>query len=185
MNMKLTDAWGEAQKVNNVLKIAVITLCLAETVTAILAMKSSNRDPIVVERGCFTKAITPANAKFTQSELASFVKEALSYRFDTEVKPNSDFMSADELAKRAQEQKEFSQKNISQVVLVREIKAAGDKVSVVADRVLAVGNVRSALPFPLTLSFDLVSRTQSNPYGIELSDVEEVKEAKGSSEAKQ
>lgn len=172
--MKITDTWGETLKINNTLKIVIFLLCLIEILTGIMAIKLQH-DPIIVERGCFSKAIMPTSANFTQNEVVGFVKEVLSYRFDSGVQPNAEFMVSEELTKRGQEQKELSQKNISQTIVVRDVKVTGEKATVQTDRLLAVGNVRSALPFTLVLSFSLAARTQANPYGIEMTNVEEVK----------
>jgi hypothetical protein len=61
------------------------------------------------------------------------------------------------------------------------MKIEGSLVKVEADRLLSVGTIRSAFMFPLVVTIGTVSRTPSNPYGLELVGTESVKPAEGGS----
>ena len=60
----------------------------------------------------------------------------------------------------------MAKKGMDQRVLVTTIKKEKEGFSVEADRVLAIGKIRSALFLPLTVDLSSVSRTASNPYGL-------------------
>jgi len=177
--MKFTEAWGEVLKQNNVLKTTIIFLALSLFSVGIVALKLSTKEPFVVERGCLTKEIQSGPAKFTPNEVSVFVKEALASRFNSQGNNIPEYLAESEQSKRLQEQKEFSLKNISQTIVVREIKVTPEKVMVEADRLLAVGNVRSALPFNLQVQVSSLERTATNPYGLRIDGIQEVKNPQG------
>jgi hypothetical protein len=55
-----------------------------------------------------------------------------------------------------------------QRVLVNAVTKNGDSLIVDADRIISVGSIRSAFPFPLIANISIVTRSQSNPYGLVL-----------------
>ena len=109
--------------------------------------------------------------------MESFISEAISYRFDSDVNPMSDFFSTEEMENRIHEQEEFSKKGISQMVIVhpRSIKVDGSKVSFNAERIILVQNLRSTLPFSLEATISIVDRSQNNPYGVKIEELKEIK----------
>ena len=50
-----------------------------------------------------------------------------------------------------------------------------DGLTVDADRLISVGEIRSTLKFPLKVQLARVARSEGNPYGLQLSAVEEIK----------
>jgi len=85
------------------------------------------------------------------------------------------FLSESEEAKRVQEQKSLSEKKITQRILVGSIAIDKEKIKVEADKLLSVGNIRSAFLFPMTVQVQRTDRTEINPYGLILSNVTPIK----------
>ena len=79
-----------------------------------------------------------------------------------------DFISLEELGNRSSEQEEMKRRNVRQRVVVSAVLKKDDAYVVDADRILAVGNLRSALQFPLAVKIQRASRSFSNPYGLVL-----------------
>ncbi len=175
--MKFIEVWGETQKQNQFLKILLFLSCGALTSAGVGVYKLSMKTPLILERGCFTKPITPKSIDFTNQEMEGFLKQAISYRFDTEVQPISEFFSDEELAARNKEQSEFSKKGISQIIYVhnQSPKISGNQVTFEAERIFILGSVRSTLPLSLEATISVQPRTDANPYGIRIENLKEIK----------
>ena len=74
------------------------------------------------------------------------------------------------------EQSELKNKSFDQRVIVRSIKFDQDKYFVEADRLISIGKVRTAVPFDLTVNISSKVRSVSNPYGLILTMVDQVKD---------
>ncbi len=53
-----------------------------------------------------------------------------------------------------------------QKIVVQDIKFDGERILVDADRLIAVGDIRSAFRLPLELKLGTVSRSAANPHGL-------------------
>jgi hypothetical protein len=163
--MKFTTAWADVAAKNVTLKIAVILLSLSTMILGVASAKLSLRDPLIIERSCFSKALSVASNQHTSQEIEAFVREALAQRFNSE-STEVFLLSSDEQTNRTQEEKEMNTRGMKQRLIVNSVKADGNTVQVDADRLISVGQIRSALPFPLTVIITTASRSQSNPYGL-------------------
>jgi hypothetical protein len=168
--VKFSNFWAEILSQNNALKWGLLSVSIVCVVLATCLISIAAKEPLIIERSCFDKALAISPAKQTDEEVERFVREALPRRFDTQVLDSQVFLSADEYATRLKEVDEFSKKGMSQRILVNSIKVAENSVAVNADRILSVGSIRSALPFPLILKIKATDRSNSNPYGLILSD---------------
>jgi hypothetical protein len=74
------------------------------------------------------------------------------------------------------EQSELKNKSIDQRVIVRSIKFENDKYVVEADRLISIGKVRTAVPLDLNVNISSKVRSVSNPYGLILTFVDQIKE---------
>ena len=79
-----------------------------------------------------------------------------------------DYFSLEEIKNRENEQTELKRREIKQRLVVNTVKKQGDDYFVDADRILSVGQIRSAFQMPLTVSVAKNSRTSGNPYGLVL-----------------
>lgn len=173
--MRFTTAWAGTIAQNFNLRIAVAVLGTCSVFFSIATVRLALKEPLIIERKCVSRAITPADVKRSTGEIDAFVREALSRRFDAKAADVSLYLSAAELAGRQREQDELSRKGVNQKIIVNGTTIEGDTVTVDADRILVIGKVRSILPFPLTLSLSSRERTRANPYGLTLQKVTPLK----------
>jgi hypothetical protein len=135
------------------------------------------RPPLIVERGCDSKIATVDSSAQTATEIESFLNFAIPVRFDNDLKIDPTLvLTQDLLVARFKEQQELKAKGINQRVIVRSIKNVRGRYLVQADRLIAVGNVRTALPLDLVVDFSSKIRSVSNPYGLVLTFVDQLKE---------
>lgn len=167
--MKFNVAWSETLTQNVVLRIVI--LCLSATTIALLValVNLSLKEPLLIERACFTSVTQKAAGERTEAEIGSFLKEALSRRFDTNAMGETLVLSGEEASFRDQEQKDLKEKGILQRVILNKVqKIDGTQVTVDCDRLVSVGPVRSAFAFPLHVTIGSVTRSEANPYGLRL-----------------
>lgn len=172
--MKFNVAWASVLSENNLLKTTVAILGVVSVVFSVALARLAVRQPLLLERECGTRYISPVDQKHTSREIDSFIKTAVPLRFDTEAADFRSLLSDDEAGFRIKEQDELKKKSISQRVLVNSIKADGDFYVVDTDRVLSSGKVRSALPLIVKVQLASVGRSVSNPFGLILKRVSQV-----------
>ena len=135
-------------------------------VLGMITLRLTFKDSIIIERGCFSKATLPVKDEHSKEEIEDFLKESLSQRFNSDVQPVDGLLSPDEIRLRLVEQKEFSSRKMSQKIIVNKVDEAPDGFKVDADRLISVGEVRSAFKFPLIVKLESKARSYSNPYGL-------------------
>jgi hypothetical protein len=109
-------------------------------------------------------------------EIEGFVRMALSKRFDSDAMDFQLVLSTEESSFRVKEQSELAKRSITQRVIVNGLKVNGSNVSVDADRLFAVGKIKSVLPFPIVVNLSTTDRTPGNPYGLLLKGVSQSKQ---------
>lgn len=175
--MKFTTAWAKTAAQNVTLKIATITLAIVSVVQLAVVTILSNKDLPVIERGCYSKIRPLVSNQETKNEIESFLNEALSIRFDSNSYIKDGFLSLEELSNREKEQASLRQKQITQRILIGEIKITdnGD-VYATLDRLFAVGKIKSVLGLNLKIILQKTNRTEANPYGLVLSSVSNIED---------
>lgn len=169
--MKYTVAWARVASENSVLKFVILCLSALCLFFGASSLKLALKDPIVVDRGCLSKIASTSDGKRTVSEIEAFLKEALAQRFDTGTNLRADFLSEGERQTKEKEQKDLQGRKLSQRVLLNSINASGETVNVDADRLISIGEIRSAFRFQLIVRIESISRTETNPYGLLISEV--------------
>lgn len=172
--MKFTIAWAKVASENSVLKAVVLCLSALCLFFGASSLKLALKDPIVVERGCYSKVAAITDGKRSATEIESFLKEALAQRFDTQAVVRNDFLSDDEQILRSKEQKDLQNRKLSQKVILNAATVEGGSVIVDADRLISVGEVRSAFKFPLNVKIESVTRSEGNPYGLVVSEIKNI-----------
>ncbi|MCM0604496.1 MAG: hypothetical protein KA715_00225 [Xanthomonadaceae bacterium] len=165
--MKFIEAWKSVSRENLLLKIFTITLSIVSLGAVAVAITESSKEPLVIERGCKDGAIRLADKDRTDQEVKTFIKEAVSARFNSDAVVISEMLAVEENQSRQNEQKELSARSMSQTVLVRKIDIQGGEVKTETDRIISVGDVRSAFIFPITIQIAKIQRTETNPYGLQ------------------
>ena len=167
--MRFPQAWSEIAKQNNVLRIAIIGVSVSAALALLISLKFAFKDPLIIERGCYSSLLAATSRQDpTKEEVEGFLRESISQRFDTDANVQADIISLDEIGNRSTEQEELKRRSIRQRVLVNSVVAKGDDYLVDADRLLSVGQIRSALSFPLIVKIERAARSGSNPYGLVL-----------------
>lgn len=176
--MKFHAVWDSLEKENRNLKILTIALCTLAIFLTVAVTSTATKEPVIVERGCYSKmAATAESATQSEGEITAFTEKALGARFDTRPE-NLEYLDLKQRAFRDKEQIELSKQNMTQKVIVNEVKITKDNILVNADRLISIGKIRSVLRFPLKVSLESSDRTDSNPYGLLLSDVNPIEEEK-------
>ncbi len=169
--MKFNVAWAKIAQENSILKTSVLVLGSLCTFLGICLTQMALKNPLVIERGCFSKVVALAEAAHTNVEIESFVEAALPQRFDTKDPGRETFLAGSERDLRSKEQKDLSARKLSQRVVVNSVVVNDKGVTVEADRIISVGDIRSAFKFPLSVRIESVARTTANPFGLILSEV--------------
>lgn len=165
--MKFTTAWANILTQNLTLRFSIVVLGLCTCLFCISIIRLAGRNPIVVERACFSKTLTEVDPKRTEHEVAAFIEEAISARFDSNSAVGKSLVSDAEMAFRKREQDDLSKRGMTQRVFVTSpVKVDGDRFLVDADRIISAGKIRSAISFPIYVELSSVARTDSNPYGL-------------------
>lgn len=173
--MKFASAWAEIAKQNLTLKVAIASLSFCSALLAIVSLKLALREPLVVERSCFNRALKTVDPRRTKEEIEAFVRIALEMRFNTDAKAANEMIANAEVVNRTQEQKELASRQIRQRLVINSVGVEDSDVTVEADRLLTVGSIRSALPMSLKVRVESQERTDSNPYGLILTNVKQAK----------
>jgi hypothetical protein len=164
--MRFSMAWADVAKQNNVLRIAVIGVTFVCVVVLMIALKFAFKEPLLIERGCFSTVSPMQSQAQTPQEIEGFLGEAVAERFNTGALVVGDYFALEELKARDSEQTELARREIRQKVVVNSITKQGDSYLVDADRILSVGKIRSAFQMPMTVTIAKTTRTSGNPYGI-------------------
>jgi len=174
--MKFSTAWAKTAAQNVTLKVATVVLAITTVSQMILIANLALKDLPVIEKGCFSKALYTKPLSAGKEEIESFLTESLSMRFDSVTYVKDGFLSIEELSAREKEQADLKQKQINQKVMVNEIKNDGKEITVILDRLLSVGKVKSVLSLKIQVSLQKTNRSESNPYGLVLSSVSQIEE---------
>jgi hypothetical protein len=167
--MRFPEAWANVAKQNSVLRVAILGVTTSGLLALLISLKFAFKDPLIIERGCFSSVVgATSRQEPSKEEAEGFIKDALAQRFDTDANVQGDFISLEELGSRASEQEEMKRRNVRQRVVVNAVIKKDDAYIVDSDRILAVGSLRSALQFPLTVKIQRAARSFSNPYGLVL-----------------
>lgn len=178
--MKFDTAWDSLEKENRNLKILTIILCTLAIFLTVTVTSALTKDPLIIERACYSKMLEKApSAAPTDEEIKAFLEKALAARFDSQSREQS-LISVKQRAFREKEQSELVKQKMTQRVIINEIKIGKDSIFIEADRVISVQNLRTVLRFPLKVTLESVGRSEGNPYGLILSEInsslEEAKE---------
>ena len=170
--MRFPLAWAEIASQNNVLKLVIGSLSLCVIMFLIAVVQLSLRDPVIIERACYSKALTPSDTKRSDLEIKNFIRLALEERFNSKSEDGTHLLSSEESQIRLIEQKKLSDRKIEQNIVINNIDLTKKPFEVDADRLLRVGSVRSALSFALKVNLETTDRSELNPYGLVLARVQ-------------
>ena len=169
--MKYSEVWSKLLTQNLTLRTAIVVLGVCQLYLGGVIIYQASKDPVIVERSCFSKYLQNGSAKHTEDEIKTFVELGLSQRFDSDGTPYANFLNDDVSEKVRLEKEELQKNGMRQKVIVNGMTVAGDLVTVDADRLISVKHIRSAFPFPLSVKIRSVGRTEANAYGLQIVEV--------------
>lgn len=174
--MKFSEARLRETFERSALKLSVICLSIISLVFSILLGLDLSKEAIVIERACEASVLRVASSAQTKEEIDSFVRAAVAARFDSTVSHDpSAYMLQDLVVARSKEQDELKRSGVDQRMIVRKVLFNDGNTIVDADRVVAVGKARSAIPIVLSAVVSSKNRSLSNPYGLVLTSIEQKK----------
>ncbi len=177
--MKFSQAHVKDAFERSALKLALIGLSVISLTFSILLGLDLSKAPLIIERACETNLLEVSSTSQSQEEVLAFMREAVGLRFDSTVSRDpSAFMVQDLFAARSKEQDELKRGAVDQRLIVRSIRFEKDHFTIEADRLVAVGKARSAIPITLTARISSKNRSLSNPYGLVLTSIEQIREGK-------
>ena len=174
--MRFNIAWAAVAAQNVTLKAVIVSLSVVSIALAITTARLSSREPLLIERGCMTRTLEQGSTAHSVTEIEAFTREAIRQRFNSDTTPIPGYLAPDEQAARVREQKEFVTRSMTQYVVTRSVKVSGNTVTVDADRLISIAQIRSAFLFPLTVTVATTSRSENNPFGLQLVKVEQPKQ---------
>lgn len=151
---------------NRTLKTVTFFLFILSLASSIITLKMSFKEALIIDRGCFSNTVNASKDERSFTEIESFIKQALAERFDSDYSMNKGFISNDEKKLKDLEQKDFLSRNIKQKIIVNSVTQTKNGFFINADRLISVGDIRSAFRFPLIVQIEPQKRTESNPYGL-------------------
>ena len=175
MKLSQYNALNQIQK--NSMQISLVILSATSLGFAMLNALSNFKEPLIIERGCDSTLAKVQSSKQTKEEIENFIKLAIAMRFDTNLASDPAIYLIENLQiVRNHEQTELLNKGINQKVIVRSFKENNGKYFIEADRLISVDKIRTAVPLNLVVEISSKMRSISNPYGLVLTFVDQIKD---------
>jgi len=173
--MKFVSVWARTVAENVTLKVAASLLAVVAVFQLIAIIMLSGRGTIVVERSCFSKTIRSASQKHTNEEIQSFLTEALPLRFSTNENGKL-YLSPEQAVAKTREEEVMKAKQITQKFVFIEATISDKEIIATGDRIISLGNSKSALPLKVKVTIAATARSEANPYGLILTEVSQIEE---------
>ena len=171
--MKFSLSVDALSKENSFLKVITRILLGAIFLNVVLLFYVLTRDPMVIlSKATGREIVKPVSFVPSPEDTKIAIKLMLEARFNSETLNADLFLSEKQSDLRKSEQVELKNKNMSQTIIVKDIKVSRDEAVAEIDRVISVGDLRSAFKAKLKLLFEMSEPNELNPYGLVLSLVE-------------
>lgn len=178
--MRLANMFDGMTKENQFLRTLTKILCAAVGILAVCVFALFDRPPIIVERSSHGfEIVRPTIFMRNMDDLKIAAALLVKERFSTDAISPELFLNQQQLLLRDTEQKDMKARGLSQGVIVRSVELRNDSAIVDFDRVISIGEVRSALKARVKVAFEEVSPNELNPYGLKLSLAEPIKDKEG------
>ncbi len=166
------------ENLNGLKTLAILSSVLCATF-AVSTLYLAMRDPVIIERDGITLTTKDkASTERTHAELEGFMKLALEARFESKLdsKVNSkSYLSMQMLKARELEQADLKKSGLTQKMLLDSISVSKNEMLVKADRLVKSKQLSSVFPLLFKVKLDETTRSGTNPYGLVLREVTQVK----------
>ncbi len=168
--MKLSTAFDGIEKENRYLRTTTKMLIMVTTFLLGIVYNLYDKMPIMVERSSHgLEIVRPTEFARSEVDLKTATALMMKARFATDTMAPELFLNQKQLLLRDTEQKDLKSRGMSQSIIVKNVTIEKDMALVDLDRLISVGDVRSALKAKVKVRFEEVSPNELNPYGILLS----------------
>jgi hypothetical protein len=166
--MRFTVAWADVLSQNTLFKWLLFLMAMLCIVLGTGLIFVAQKDPLVIERACFSGILATKDTAPTSGEVKAFVVEALNQRFDSTTGTFPAFLSIEERSKAQKDREELASKKIKQRLLINSVDIKENKITVDTDRIISVDEIRTAFRFPIEVQVATIARSERNPYGLVL-----------------
>jgi hypothetical protein len=167
--MKFSSAVDALSRENKNLRMLALLQALGTVLLVITVLLFHEKAAIQVERSSRGLEIVSAMPlKRTKEDVIHAIGLMLKARLDTEAVSPDVFLSARQMELRNEEQRELKSRGLDQTILPRSVEVGDGQATAEVDRVVRVGEIRSALKTKVMLAFEEVEPNELNPYGLKL-----------------
>ncbi len=167
--MRFSSAIDSLNKENLFLRKVVKLLLASVLLLGISVLFLHDKEPVVVERSSRgLEIVRIATLVRTESDIDQALRLMLKARFDSGSISPDIFLSKRQMDLREIEQREMKSRGLFQSVVYRKGKVSKDEAVIEFDRVLSIGDIRSALKTTVKVAFEETGPTDLNPYGLKL-----------------
>lgn len=168
--MKFSDGVDGLTKENKFLHTLTKFLLIIVAGELGLSLALYNKEPIIVERSIRGLEVVKQLAfARDESDIRQAIRLMIQARFNSDTISPEIFLNPKQLVLREMEQKDLKSRSMTQAVIVRTVKITKEAAIIDMDRMISVGELRSALKAKIKISFEETSPTDLNPYGLTLS----------------
>jgi hypothetical protein len=167
--MKFSSTMDSLSRENQYLRYLILILGVAIIFVGTGVILLHDKDPVVVERttqGLEIVRLTPLRR--SPEDIQQAVRLMLKARFDSDAVAPEVFLDLKQVGFRKGEQAEMKSRALTQAIIVRSVLVTESDATAEIDRVIGVGEVRSALKTKIRLAFESVEPNELNPYGLKL-----------------
>ena len=168
--MKISLSIDSLLKENKFLKLVTKLLFGLVFILLLQVVSLYTREPIIIQsstRGL--EILEPMTVSRTNLDLKVAAQNMLKARFNTETLSPDLFLADKQQLLRESEQRELKSRNMTQAIIIRNIELSKNQAMVDLDRVIAVGDLRTAIRAKLKIAFEESEPNELNPYGLVLS----------------
>jgi len=145
--------------------LLAVGLCLS-TLGVLLLYDKAPSLVMRSSRGLEIVNLTPL--KQTAPDLNQAVALMLKARLDTDTISPEVYLSDRQRVLRQEEQREFKSRGLSQAIVIRAVHLRDGAATAELDRVISLGEIRSAIKASVSLVFEAIEPNELNPYGLRL-----------------
>jgi hypothetical protein len=168
--MKFSSTVDSLSRENRFLRRVIGLLALGVTVLALVITLLYDKPEKIVLRsshGLEIVALTPLTR--TEADVEQAVRLMVKARLESDAIAPEVFLSKQQMALRGAEQRELKSRGFTQSIVVRSAQIQTSSAIVNFDRVISVGDIRSAIQTKANIAFEEIEPNDLNPYGLRLS----------------
>ncbi len=150
-------------------------IILLSTAVLLLYDKSSK---LVMRSSRGLEIVSPIPLQRTESDVREATRLMLNARLNTDTIAPEVFLTKSQLELRTAEQRELKSRDLFQAIVVRGLEIHDNSAIVSFDRIISVGDVRSAIQTKANIAFEEAEPNELNPYGLKLASLAPIDQPK-------